>query len=82
MWGGKKHVDAVVNSIQTLTVPITNAISNTHNNPRPQVGFLQLVYQHLLIQINILFLIKLVVHTTIQHHIPRIKLFFKEVNHV
>ena len=33
-----KHVDTVVNSIQTLTFPITNVISNTHNNQIPQVN--------------------------------------------
>ena len=32
-----KHVDTVVNNIQPLPFPITNPISNTHNNQRPQV---------------------------------------------
>ena len=36
----KKHIhfDTVVNSIQSLPFPITNAISNTHNKQRPQVN--------------------------------------------
>ena len=32
-----KHVDTVVNSIQPLPLPITDLISYTHNNQRPQV---------------------------------------------
>ena len=32
-----KHVDTFVNIIQILPFPITNAISNTHNNQIPQV---------------------------------------------
>ena len=32
-----KHVDTVVNSIHNLSLPIINAISNAHNNQRPQV---------------------------------------------
>ena len=31
-----KHGDTIVNSIQTLPLPIKNTLSNTHNNPRPQ----------------------------------------------
>ena len=36
-----KHVDTFVNSIQTLPFPITSTLSNTHNNPRPQVDFFE-----------------------------------------
>ena len=32
-----KHIDTVVNSIQPLPLPITNTISNKHNNKGPQV---------------------------------------------
>ena len=32
-----KHVHTVVNSIQPLPLTITNALSNTHNNPWPKV---------------------------------------------
>ena len=34
-----KHVDTVVNSIQSLPFPITNEILNTQNNKIPQVDF-------------------------------------------
>ena len=37
--------------------------------------FLQIIHQHLLVQTNMLFLIKLVIHTTIKHHIPYIQFF-------
>ena len=36
-WEKPKHVDTVVNNIQILLLPITNEISNTHNNQIPQV---------------------------------------------
>ena len=32
-----KFFDTVVNSVHPLPFPTTNGISNTHNNPRPQV---------------------------------------------
>ena len=32
-----KHIDTVVNSIQPLTFPITNTLSNKHSNLIPQV---------------------------------------------
>ena len=44
--------------------------------------FLQLVYKHPLLHANMLFLMKLVIHMTIQQHIPGIKFFFKELNRV
>ena len=34
-----KHVDTVVNSIQPLPLPITNTVSNTHNNQIAKVDF-------------------------------------------
>ena len=34
-----KYVDTVVNSIHPLPLQITNALSNKHKNPRPQVDF-------------------------------------------
>ena len=36
-----KKIDTIVNSIQPLHLPITNAISNTQNNQRPQVGYFE-----------------------------------------
>ena len=36
-----KHVNTVVNSIQPLSFPTTNTISNTHNNKIPQVDFFE-----------------------------------------
>ena len=43
---------------------------------------LQRIYQNILVQTKMLFLIKSVIHITLQHHILRIQLFFKEVNRV
>ena len=40
----------------------------------------ELIYQHLLVQTNIQFLMKMVIHMTTQHYIPQIGLFFKELN--
>ena len=34
-----KHVDTVVDSIQTLPFPVEKSLSNPHNNPRPPVDF-------------------------------------------
>ena len=75
-----KHAYTFVNIIHPLPLPIKNKISNTHKNQIPQVNILQLIYQHLLIQTNMLFLMKLVINMTVQHHISRIQLFFKMVN--
>ena len=43
---------------------------------------IQLMYQHLLVQTNMHFLMRLFIHMTVQHHIPRIQLLFKEVDFV
>ena len=43
---------------------------------------LKLIYQHLIVQTNIYFLMKLVIHMTIKHNLPHIQLFFKEGNHI
>ena len=70
-----KHVDTVVNSIKPLPSPITKSISNTHNNQRPQVGILQLIHQHCFVQTKILFVVKIVIHMTVQNHITQIRFF-------
>ena len=45
-----------------------------------QLIFIEIIYQHLLVQTNMQFLMKIVIHITAQHYIPRIQLFFKELN--
>ena len=45
----KKLVDTVVKSIHTLLLPIKNTLSNTYNNPIPQVDCYKtnlLTYSH------------------------------------
>ena len=40
--------------------------------------FTKLINQNILVQTEMLFLIKLFIHMTVQHHISKIQLFFKE----
>ena len=41
-WEKPKHIDTVVNSIQTSSFPITNTLSNTKQNLRPQVHYFEI----------------------------------------
>ena len=72
-----KHVDTVFNSIQPLPLPITDSISNTHKNQRPQVDIFAPIFQNIFLQTNILVLTEFVIYMTVQHHIPRTKLFYR-----
>ena len=71
-----KHFDTVINSIHTSPFPITNTISNTHNNLRPQVDFFATNLSKSSRVDQDFFLIKLVINMTSQHHILWIQFFF------
>ena len=70
-----KHVGTVVNSINNFPLAVAKALSNLHKNPRPPVDCYRKNHQHLLVQTNIQFLVKLVINMTLQHHISQIQFF-------
>ena len=77
-----KHVDTVVNIIQPLPFPITNSISNTHNNQIPQVDIFATNLSTSSRADQDVVSYEIIYSYDLQHHVPWYQLVFKEVNGV
>ena len=75
-----KHVDSIFNSNYPFTLDFARSIPNSQKSQYHQLIVKQRIYKHLIVHIKIHFIIKLVIHMTVQHHIPQIQFFKNKIN--